>query len=83
MDNRHPGWQVTTWMLDKSHSDRQVRTWILDKASPATGEYPDQWERDKCDRHVPKRIPLSLNPDWWNNLTLLFVDLGLKNSTES
>lgn len=62
--NWDPSWRAKTWIL-------------LDKA-PATAEYPNQWEQDKCTTNTFPGKSLSLNPDWWNNLAQMFVDFRLR-----
>lgn len=57
---------------------------IRQDKSPATAEYTNQWEHDKCT--IMTRSwgnPLSLNPNWWNNLAQMFEKFRLKNPVES
>jgi hypothetical protein len=50
-------------MLDKASSLPQLNT-------PTNGN-----GISVSQRHDPKEIPLSLNPDWWSNLAQVFVAL--------
>ena len=64
--------------VDKSHLGGQDMN-VEQGKSPATADYPNQWEQDKCTiKTCSEENPLSLNPDWWNNLAQMFVDLRLK-----